>query len=182
MKNMNLLLLPGNSQGNKSWIKDLENEFSSHFEETNVIEYKSWDNNDFGQVIDFPTELIRIQKTVSNWDNYCVFAKSVGTALCMKAIQDHIIHPKKCVFVGLPLTWLKENKIPIDAFAQSYILPTLFIQQKDDPFANSEVVGAFIKKLNLSQTEYLIVDGNDHRYSDIQLVLQNSLEFLLSEK
>lgn len=179
---MKLLLLPGNSQSNKPWIKDIESEFSTHFEETSAIEYENWSTNNFTQVIDFPTELRKIQNAVSNWDNYCVFAKSVGTALCLKAVQDQIIRPKKCVFVGLPLTWLKENKIPIDDFAQSYTIPTLFIQQKDDPFGNSEIVGSFINKLTLPQSKYLVINGNDHKYSDIQLVVQNSLEFLKSGK
>jgi len=176
-KLMNLLILPGNSQSNKPWTVAIEQQLSNYFHEIKIIEYESWQSNDFSKVVDFPVELEKIKKAVADWDQSCVFAKSVGTALCMKAIHDQILKPQKCVFVGIPLNWLSANNIPIKNWTSTYNAPTIVIQQKNDPFADSVVVGEFLKNL-FTLEEYIVIEGNDHKYQQIEEIVSESLNFL----
>lgn len=143
---------------------------------TKTIEYETWQSNDYGKVIDFSIELEKIKKVVARWDKYCVFAKSVGTALCMKAVHDQILNPQKCVFVGIPLNWLSTNNIPIENWTSTYSAPTIVIQQNNDPFADSDLVGKFIKDLP-TINQYIVVEGDDHKYQQVDEIAKSSLNY-----
>ncbi len=173
---MNGLILPGNSQSNKPWTVEIDQQLSCYFQETKIIEYESWQSNDYGKVIDFPVELEKIKKAVANWDQYCVFAKSIGTALCIKAVHDQILSPQKCVFVGVPLNWLSTKNIPIKNWVSTYNIPTMVIQQRNDPFGNSNQVGEFLRGMP-SISKYIVVSGNDHKYPQIDKITSKSLNY-----
>lgn len=173
---LNLLILPGNSPGNKDWTRELSELFHPQFEEIKIIEYESWRDNDFSRVIDLEQELAKVSEVVREWDQYCVFAKSVGTALCMKAVHDRILNPQKCVFLGIPLNWLATNKIPVKNWVGTYNIPTMVIQQRNDPFAGSDTVGEFLKDLPTIK-EYIVVEGDDHKYGQIDEIAKSSLKY-----
>lgn len=173
---LNLLILPGNSPGNKDWTRELSELFSPHFSEIKIIEYESWKDNDFSRVIDLEQELAKIRESIMEWGQYCVFAKSVGTALCMKAVHDRVLKPQKCVFVGIPIDWLATNNIPVENWVGTYNIPTMVIQQRHDPFADSDTVGEFLKDLSTIK-EYIVVEGDDHKYQQVDAIATKSLKY-----
>lgn len=174
---MNLLILPGNSPSNKDWTRELSELFLPHFAEIKIIEYESWRDNDFSRVIDLEQELAKVSEAVRVWGQYCVFAKSVGTALCMKAVHDRVLNPQKCVFIGIPLNWLSANNIPVKNWIGTYNIPTMVIQQRHDPFAGSDTVGEFLKNLP-TINQYIVIEGNDHKYQQIDEITAKSLSYL----
>lgn len=176
---MNLLILPGNSPSNKDWTRDLSELFLSHFSEVKIIEYESWRDNDFSRVIDLEQELAKVSEAIKDWDQYCVFAKSVGIALCMKAVHDKVLKPQKCVFVGIPLDWLSTNNIAVADWVSTYNIPTMVIQQKDDPFSSSDTVGEFLEDIP-TINQYVVVEGNDHKYQQVDEIAARSLNYFKS--
>lgn len=176
---MNLLMLPGNSPSNKEWTRKLSELFRPHFTKIKIIEYESWRDNDFSRVINLEQELAKVSEAVRKWDQYCVFAKSVGTALCVKAVHDKVLKPQKCVFVGIPLNWLSSNNIPVENWIDKYNIPTMVIQQRNDPFAGSDTVGEFLKDLSTIK-EYIVVEGNDHKYQQTDEIAARSLNYFKS--
>lgn len=173
---MNLLMLPGNSPSNKDWTRELSESFSQHFSEVKIIEYESWKDNDFSRVIDLEQEQAKVSEAVREWGQYCVFAKSVGTALCMKAVHDRVLKPQKCVFVGIPLDWLSTNNIAVANWVSTYNIPTMVIQQRNDPFSGSDTVGKFLEDLP-TINQYIVVEGNDHKYQQVDAIAAKSLKY-----
>lgn len=173
---MDLLILPGNSPGNRMWTNSISDQFLHEFDDVRIIEYESWKTNDYNKIIDLDVELEKIKKAVSTMESYYVFAKSVGTALCIKAVSEGIINPQKCVFVGMPLDWLRKNNIPISKWAGDYCVPTMVIQQEHDPYGNAETVRNFLQTID-NVKKYLVVKGDDHKYSDINTLISKSIKF-----
>ncbi len=173
---MDLIILPGNSPGNKPWTRDLIGEFSKEFQRVSIVEYESWLTNDFKKIIDLDMEMKKVKELVSNMSDYCVFAKSVGTALCMKAVAEKVINPRKCMFVGIPLEWLATNNILINNLVKNYHIPTMVVQQKNDPFGNAKIVREFLSSID-STTSYSVIEGNDHKYSDLAPLVSESISF-----
>lgn len=173
---MDLIILPGNSPGNKLWTKSVANYFAKEFHHVSVLEYESWLTNDFEKMIDLNIEMEKIKTLASPMSNYCVFAKSVGTALCMKAVTEKVIHPQKCMFVGIPLDWLATNNIPIKNWVKDYHIPTMVIQQKNDPFGNAKMVSDFLSSID-GVAKFLVIEGDDHKYSDVDVLLPKSISF-----
>lgn len=180
MHAMNLLMLPGNSPSNKEWTHILSGLLLPHFSEVKIVEYESWRDNDFSRVIDLEEELVKVSKVVRKWDQYCIFAKSVGTALCMKAVAEKAINPQKCMFVGIPLEWLSANNILISNWVKDYHVPTMVVQQKNDPFGNAKIVSDFLLSID-SIANFSTIEGDDHNYSDVALLISKAVSFF-SEK
>ena len=173
---MNLLLLPGNSPDHKDWIHELEILFKPIFEETIAVEYENW-KSPHARIVDLDVEIEKIKKATSGWTNYCVFAKSVGVALTIKAIREGILNPSKCVFVGTPVLWTRENNIDLDAWIIGYSIPTLFIQQEKDPCMPSSELKQFLIQQKVTNYSYIEIKGNDHKYSKLEELINISREF-----
>ncbi len=176
MRAMNLLMLPGNSPRNKGWTHILSGLLLPHFSEVKIVEYESWRDNDFSRVIDLEEELVKVSKVVRKWDQYCIIAKSVGTALCMKAVAKKVINPQKCMFVGIPLDWLATNNIPINNWVKDYHVPTMVVQQQDDPFGSAKNVNNFLSSIDCI-TSYSVIEGNDHIYDDVASLASKAIGF-----
>lgn len=177
---MDLIILPGNSPGNKLWSEEVRVKFAQIFKRVSIVEYKSWLTNDYQKVIDLDLEVNKVKELASNMSDYCVFAKSVGTALSMKAVSEKVINPQKCMFVGIPLDWLATNNIPINNWVKDYHIPTMVVQQRNDPFGNAETAGDFLSTID-SVTNYSIIEGNDHKYGDVVQVISKTKSFLLGK-
>ena len=104
---MNLILLSGNSKSNRKWIFDIDSRVSSAFKNTYVQDYSHWkkDNSE----IDLKFELSQLKKVNKYGLNpYIIFAKSIGTILSLKAINENILKPTACLFVGFPMAVINE--------------------------------------------------------------------------
>lgn len=175
---MNLLLLPGNSPDHKTWIHELEELFEPSFKEAIAIEYENWKSL-HARVVDLDTEIEKIKKITGGWSEYCIFAKSVGVALTLKAIREGVLRPSKCVFVGTPVLWTRENNIDLDSWILGFSIPALFIQQELDPCMPSSELKRFLVDKKVSNFKYLEVSGDDHKYENTKQLVSSTVEFCL---
>jgi hypothetical protein len=161
---MNLLLLPGNSPEHKAWIREIERFLRPNFAHTAVIEYDNWLPGASNSIADLNMEAEKVREVVIGWEDYFVFAKSIGVALAIKSINDRIITPRKCMFVGTPVLWTRQNHLDLDHWIKGFKTPTLFIQQESDPCMPSPQLKQFLVEKNVANYSYVEVKGDDHNY------------------
>ena len=174
---MNLLLLPGNSPDHKSWIEELSQLFKPVFDETYAMEYENW-KSPHARIVDLDVEGEKIKKAISGWSDYCVFAKSVGVALTLKSIREGVLKPSKCIFVGSPFLWTRENNIDLDSWIIGFSIPTLFIQQRFDPCMPSDDLKQLLIDKRVANYKFQEVFGDDHKYSNLEELINLSREFI----
>lgn len=158
---MDLLLLGGNSPKNKDWIEQVSLKLAPLFSHTKVQYYNHWqeENKSANFAAEFAT---MVQNAKDLGENYCIFAKSFGTALTLKGIQDGVIAPQKCILTGCAFG---EAKAPL--LLKGLKIPTLFIQQTSDPYLAFEDLKILIEDNDVLNYELKEVKGRDHKYSDI---------------
>jgi hypothetical protein len=91
-----------------------------------------------------------------------VVAKSLGCLVAMEACAVHGLTPRACVFIGVPLRRLEAEGRADMLARHASAIPTLFIQQPDDPTGRladlaRRVPGAACRTAS----------GDDHVYSDL---------------
>lgn len=161
-----LLILPGNSPKNIEWGESCAEYFQSQFDSVYCIKYKHWSSGE--AEIDFASELKSIEEVVVGSDassEWFMFAKSIGSVLALKAIQQNIISPEKCVFFGMPLK-IASNMPGHDwTFLMDCQVPFLAFHNEFDPIAEYEFT---IEKLRTftPKTKIVTLGDNTHYYLD----------------
>lgn len=174
---MHLIILPGNSREyNKQWLYDSEKHFKDLFESTTTHYYKHWEEN--ADSIDLDHEVEKLAQEVEGLDKYVIYAKSAGTVAAIKAINQNKISPQKCVFVGCPFKWAAENDSEFKEKFQSINVPTLFIQQTNDPFFKYEDLEKFINKNPLGNYQLIEIIGDNHAYDNYEEIKQMIIDFI----
>lgn len=161
---MNLLLLPGNSPDHKEWIASIENLLKPIFKKTLSIKYDHWLPGSATSIADLDVETAKIQEATNDWGDYCIFAKSIGVALALKCIRAGVISPQKCVFVGTPVLWTRQNSIDLDSWIEDFKIPSLFIQQVQDPCMPSSELKSYLIEKRVVGYSYVEIEGDDHNY------------------
>lgn len=174
--NKELILLSGNSKRNKGWIEKVESELNNLFDKTHIQYYKHWEEGK--EIIDFDYELSKLIKYLKDKKDYIILAKSIGTALTVKAIKDEKINPEKCIFLGVPLVWAKEHNFDLDSWIEEFRTPTLFIQNRNDPLTNSKDLKNLLEEKSIKNYEFIELEGNTHDYNDIGKIKELVMEFL----
>ena len=90
---MHLLLIPGNSPLNKSWLKKVEKTLTSLFKSTHIQYYKHWSTGT--ETINKAVEFKKLISEAEKHADYTIFAKSIGVTLTLEAISQDKIWPKK---------------------------------------------------------------------------------------
>ena len=98
---MQIIYLAGGNPRNKDWIEKVKSRFDD-FSAGEILYYDHWKNKT--GFVDFDREAKKLAELVKNRDDYFVFAKSVGTVLALKTINEGIFHPKKAIFLRLALS------------------------------------------------------------------------------
>lgn len=178
MNNLNLIILPGNGDVNKEWAEKAQDFFATHFKSVSIQYYDHWSNK--SELIDIDIELKKFNDTVNALSgNVAILAKSVGTVLVMFAIHSKSIdvsHITKCVFVGLPPEWARTNGFDIDNWSATFTVPTILIQNDNDPVATTEDIrkeqmGGKFKNMRLVE-----IKGDDHVYRDFDEIKKYLIE------
>ena len=172
---MDLLLFSGNSLLHKRWIEEVEKTLKPLFDKTYIHYYKHWE--DKSPVIYLDYELEEVSKVLSGYKDYAVFGKSAGTLLALKGINDGILKPEKCIFVGLPVEWGKFYGFEVDEWVLGYSLPTLFIQKSQDPVLYYDDLVRYLEEQNVSNHKTVEVPGFDHFYEDLDHLRELTEEF-----
>lgn len=176
---MNLILLPGNSILNKEWIYEMSSLFKSSYKDSEIIvhEYEHWKDNSDGS-INIENEVRIINEILDTNKSYFVFAKSAGTMLTMILNQTNPeLKIEKAVFVGVPLGFIRNLGKDPSKLISSFTLPTLFLQNENDPYTSYEelltILNSTDKRVDFKTH---MLDGDDHEYSDTELLLKLAIE------
>lgn len=169
---MKLVLLPGNHEFNAQWSQDVAAALRDRFD-VHIQSYRHWTT---GKLIDLDFELDRLAETTGHMGEYAVFGKSIGAILAMRGIYEGRISPKKCVFVGVPIRRAR-HEFDVDRWLGKYDIPTLFIQQTNDPAASYAELVNFLEETKLENYRLVEIPGGDHMYSDIELLKLHTLSF-----
>lgn len=172
---MNLILFGGNSIINKQWLHDLAAVLKPHFSSTYIHHYRHWETGE--ELIDLDYELEVLTKNLPA-EPYIVIAKSAGVLLTLKGIAEEVLKPQKCIFLGTPISWAKNNNFEVDTWLHKHIVPTLFVQQTYDPALPFKDLRHYLHKADIHNYQLLEVAGEDHMYDDIRQVKDIVMGFI----
>lgn len=164
---MRLIILPGNSPSNKEWADSAKQSFSNSFTDIYVQSYSHWDTGK--EFIDFDIELEKLVENVRD-DDCMVLAKSAGAMLTIYGVHENKFFPKRCVFLGLPIRFAVENGFALDQWLKSYDVPTIIIQNSNDPVTSFAELKVALVRLNKTNIELIELDGDNHTYDDFELI------------
>ncbi len=163
---MQIIYIAGNSLRNKDWIEKVKSKFDS-FSTGKILYYDHWTTE--AGFIDFEKESIKLSELVKDMDEYCVFAKSVGTALALKTISEGMFKPKKAIFCGVPYGVAKKEGIAIDSILTGLSVPVIFVQNESDPVCSHDDLEKVLEKNKPRQHQLIKNAGNDtHSYEDYE--------------
>ncbi|MFT4244852.1 MAG: hypothetical protein ACMXYB_05355 [Candidatus Woesearchaeota archaeon] len=166
-----VIILGGNSPSHREWNKSLKESLKNIFntdEEYEILSYsyKHWTQG--GDFIDFAFEYNEIKKMYSQNESVIIVAKSVGTLLAFKLIYDNIILPKFCVFMGVPINWAYEYNFKIDIWSKRFGVPTLFLQNSQDPFCSSQMLEEYLEVQKVSNCKLITFKNSTHKYENFE--------------
>jgi cobalamin biosynthesis Co2+ chelatase CbiK len=161
---MKYIFLPGNSSSNREWIDRLAREFDTP---KKVIHYSHWGSDKNG--IDFNTELKKLANLSD--EEYIVVAKSAGSVLALKAIEEGILNVKKCFFIGFPMLYISKLGISIKELLDNDV-ESVFIQKPKDYQIGFDELKTQISEIRNNSSFILYErDGepdDNHHYADTQ--------------
>lgn len=172
---MHLVLLPGNS--NQTWIHEVGEALAPLFPHDTLYVHSYRHHQTGESLINLDYEQNTLADKIHKNTDVVVFAKSAGAVLTIKAVAEHSIHPKLCIFAGLPLGWADKNNMELRAWLKDYDIPTLFIQQSDDPYLSAQELQILLHKFG-GKFSMVEIPGNDHQYNDIPLLKELVSKFL----
>lgn len=164
---MDILMLSGNSLGNKGWIEQVAEYLKPYCGEIRIQNYRHWGTGE--KMIDIDHEYGELSKTVQGMGEYVIFAKSAGTILASKGIASGILKPVKNVFCGFPLGMARSNNYPIENWLQKIMVQTVFIHNTHDVVLSFHDLGLFLEPLKF---DYKTIEtpGETHDYMDFDLI------------
>lgn len=176
----NLLVLAGGSKRNEAWGIACAEYFKDDFDMTYFIHYDHWSTGESN--IDWEAEIEKIAATFLSSDDsdvFYVYAKSIGSILTLKAIEEGVIAPKQCVFFGMPLDVVADSVFKDDgSLLTDFTVPTLAFHNIADPTAEYNYVK---EKLNIHNNSITLqpLEGNTHDYLDFP-AYKNTIEAFIN--
>ncbi len=180
---MKLVILPGNSKkANEQWEQRSAATFAQNVPEKDIYQhrYEHWDSG--AKIINFDAELERLMEALKDEKEYVIFGKSAGAMLAIYGVSQGKLTPKKCVFVGVPTKWAKEQQFPLEQWLETFDAPTTVIQQSEDPYATPAELQELLTQLKKENITLSEIPGNDHGYEDFAAFKENALTFLLKKE
>lgn len=175
--NMKLVILPGNSASNKVWNEIMSDAFADMFPKRYAHSYAHWKSGK--NIIDIDAEADALVSHVGT-EEIVILGKSIGAVLAIKCVAKNYVHPKKCVLMGLPIEWAREHGMPPETWMDAFNVPTLFIQNDNDPVAPCSDTKYFLKRYASKQFSTVIIEGTDHKYNDVPAIKTAAGKFFLS--
>lgn len=173
---MKLILLAWNNKNsNENWIYEVEKKLSSFFDETYIQYYGHREQNKSEMDIEYESKSF-IEK-INQTDNYVIFAKSAWSIIAMKNIYENWLKPKFCIFVGVPMWMIFRNEFPYEKWFKNIDIPILFIQKTNDPVCSYDELVKLFSGFS-EKFKFVEVEGNDHHYSDLDLLESLVVEFI----
>lgn len=164
---MRILLLPGNSAGNRESIEQAQKAIGGE-----ILYYQHWDSNT--PTIDFEVEAKRLVH-LAGGDRVYILAKSAGTLLAMKTVREARLQIEKAVFLGTAVNWGAERGMSVQEWLREWGVPTLFVHKEHDPVISAAELSMILN----GRHELLVLPGNDHDYNQIDQFILKTREMFL---
>ncbi len=174
---MHLIILPGNSkQYNEQGLYDSAKHLKDLFESVTTHVYEFWKTEPSVGQADVKTEAEKLIKEASELSGeYVIYAKSIGVNIAIHAIVEGGISPKACIFLGSGFE--NADKKLINLTSQIKV-PTLFIEQTNDPFFPYADLEKFLKEHWAGEYKLIETSGNNHAYDNYDEIKGWVKEFL----
>ena len=163
---MSTIILPGFSQPNENWAKELKNSL-----EDDRVLIHSWlhwitqNDNDFSVENEIPRILEKINDSKIN-----IVAKSIGTYLAMFLLEKIPEKINKIILLGIPFNDLDEKEIEKYKIIKNFDpKKVLIIQNSQDPHGPFDNIFKYFYDLN-NQFEILKQDSLTHEYPYYQII------------
>jgi alpha/beta superfamily hydrolase len=167
-----LILLAGNSAGNKNWIEEVGETMAGDFKEVYVQHYDHWETDE--GMIDLELEKSKLRKSTEDCSNCVVFGKSAGVILALQALESGIIDPYAMFFVGFPYHFAERIGADPDRLLKNVDIPVRIVQKETDPAINAEDLRQILDKIDNDNIEFERIPGDNHHYGDIDF-LRNTI-------
>jgi len=133
-----------------------------------------------GSSIDVDDEIRRVGEAASRFDApYVVFAKSIGIFITLRGIEEGVLQPVKCMFVGVPLSLFQNQSTGL---LEHNELPTIVAQNRRDPVASFDEVSGYITGLGIPNYRLVQLPGDNHHYEDIDRLTALIRQYGLTEQ
>lgn len=172
---MEIIYLPGNSVDNKSWIEEIKTNFDS-ISSGKILYYDHWQSREKWINIDRENE--KLKELVKGENDYNVFAKSIGTILTLKGMDENYFKPKKAIFCGFPYSAGERAGIKINECLKSLTIPVIFIQNEFDPVGGFKELTEIL--MNNSPANYRLIkiaNNSTHNYENYDELVTITKEF-----
>lgn len=165
MKKHHLIILGGNSQGNRKWVEEMSNCLKQSYS-ISKLTYSHWETEHSD--IDFEKELRQLSNLIKNKniESYSVVAKSAGFILALQGIANGELRPRTVVGYGLPVEYAEYRGINLKTLIQhsANAASVMCVQAYDDPQGS------------LTDTERLVsdmipilgIEGQKHDYVEFE--------------
>lgn len=162
-----LIILPGNSKENQTWGEVMGDHYGPRFSSVHVAKYEHWESG--APVIDFATECTKLKERPAPLfagSEVVVMAKSAGSLLAFLAIYGGQIHPRACIFFGIPFD-LAATKLFAEDWSPvaDFTLPAIAFHNRQDPTTDYRFTAATLAQYT-PHVELITTTESDHWYGD----------------
>jgi hypothetical protein len=163
-----LIVLPGNSQKNKTWGELMVDAFSPHFDSVYMLSYDHWETGD--TLINFEIEEEKLREYVASLPpqtDITLFAKSAGSLLGFLSVAHNVLRPSRCAFFGIPFD-LAVDGVCKDGWdiVDTFTIPAIAFHNVDDPTTSYNYTKNILAR-HAPQIELVTTHESDHWYGDI---------------
>jgi predicted alpha/beta-hydrolase family hydrolase len=166
---MNAVIFGGMSPRHREWVRKLAEALRPEYDIVHFLMYRHWDRP--GMEMDLEYEISQAARLAQQLDDYVVIAKSIGTVLTTFAYDRKLLVPKRCVFMGFPLT-VVNAEFPQVAGALPYLPSTVFVQNEYDPLGTVNAVKTYVRAHAPKTYDVQATPGTTHDYVDFSLIVQ----------
>lgn len=165
MKKHYLIVLGGNSQGNKRWVQEMSTCLKQSYP-TLRFGYSHWETED--RDIDFEKEIRLLSKQIKrkNIRSYSLVAKSAGFILALQGTASGVLRPRTIVGYGLSIEYAGYRGINLRTLIEHSAKATsaVCIQANKDPQGSL----ADTEKLIADTIPVVGIEGQTHDYNQFE--------------
>lgn len=165
MKKHHLIILGGNSQGNRKWVEEMNDCLKQSYS-ISKLTYSHWETEDSD--IDFEKELRQLSNLIKdkNIKSYSVVAKSAGFILALQGTANGELRPRTIVGYGLPIEYAEYRGINLKTLIQhsANAASVMCVQAHDDPQGSLTDTEMLVSDMIL----ILGIEGKTHDYVEFE--------------
>lgn len=166
---MKILILGGNSPRHYDWIRELGGYLEATGHQIILHDYQHWKTGTSAADID--QELDQLEVLMANRDDYAVIGKSIGTVIAAQGVATGVLHPSRCVLLGIPYDGIADRVPDFDNNLRQFPRTTV-VQNEHDPFGSADTVAAHLEAVQNLAITFVRTPGDTHDYLDFSFIAQ----------